>query len=176
MELRRHPQHRRFLIILAEFFIVLKLYSLWNETTGFDAGFFFVLAFIGFWVFNWVLGKLLLGPNPQETIMFKFMPRMAFSNDWFGILVAGSIIFGFFFSKLIGSAFVAYLIIMICILYAYKLVKDKKNILKHSYGLVLLGFIFGMAFGNHYTSNIVVVLIFLIAMVFMYLSAELDRY
>lgn len=168
------PKKTQFFIILFELFIVLKLYDVWQEQTGLDVGLFFVLAFILFWLLNWILGRLLLGPNPQETVIFKILPRMSFSNEWFGILVAIAIVVGYFISKAIGSAVVAYLIIILVSIYAYKLIKDRKNLLRHSYGLVLLGFVFGLAFGNDYTSNLFVVLIFIMAMVFMYLSAEPD--
>ncbi|NOZ81156.1 MAG: hypothetical protein GXP63_05800 [DPANN group archaeon] len=169
------PTHRtQFIIILVELFFVLKLYDLWEEGTGLDTGLFFVLAFILFWLLNWIVGKLFLGPDPQETLMFKVLPRMTFSNDWFGILIAISIIFGYGIARLIGSAAVAYLIIFLIAGYAYHLIKQKKNILKHSYGLVVLGLVFGIAFGNRYTSKTVIVVIFIVAMLFMYLSAELD--
>ena len=54
----------------------------------------------------------------------------------------------FVHESIIGSLFVALLIIVICMAYAYSLIRTKKNILRHSYGLVLLGFVFGLAFAT----------------------------
>ncbi len=165
-------KYRRFFIILFELFLVLKLYEAWHRYTGLDIGSFFMLAFVFFWLLNWLLGNAQLTRAWQSTIISKIFPRFKFSNDWFGILVAGAIVSGFFVAQWLSNDFASGLLIIALGYVAYRLKMKKKSLIKHSWGVVVLGTIFGLAFGSSWTSIPVIITIFAIGHIAMYLSSQ----
>jgi hypothetical protein len=165
-------KYRQFAIIVIELFIVLKLYDWLHESMGISPGLFFVIGFVFFWLINWFLAKIQFGMPIQNTLIEKMTPRMSFSSEWFGIGIAASVILAFFVSKLIQSAFLVWIIILFLLIFAVRLIVRRDNPLHHSYGLLTLAFIFGLAFGNDYTNKTFLVVVFIIAMFVMYLTRE----
>ena len=161
---------RRFLIILVELFIILKLYDILKEGIGISFNVYLVIVFVLFWLMNIVLSKIEFHKGVQDTLLFKVMPRMIFNSDWFGIGAAAAIIAGFFFSKLLGSAFIVYLAIALFAIFSYALIYRRMNIFRHSRGLIILGFLFGIAIGNRFTNTVFVVAAFLICGFVLYMT------
>jgi len=163
---------RRFLIILVELFVILKIYDVAKEKIGLSLNAYLVIVFILFWILNFFLSKIEFHKGVDETIFFNIMPRMIFSSDWFGIGVAAAIIAGFFFSKLLGSAFLVYLLIAFFLIFAYILIQHRKNILRQSWGLIVLGFLFGVGIGNRFTNTGFIVAVFLICGFVLYMTSS----
>ncbi|MFH1591337.1 MAG: hypothetical protein ABIC95_05425 [archaeon] len=173
--MRKPGKYRRFFIILFELFIVLMLYKMLHERTGLSFGLFFVLLFVLFWLINWLIGALTLGKNIQETLILKMFPRAQFSNDWFGVLTAAAILGGFFIGLLMPTVLVVLLLMALFGYYAYRLTMDRHNILRHSWGMVALGFFFGLLFGTDASSLPFVIVVFVVGFVAMYLSTAPDE-
>lgn len=164
--------YRRFAIILVELFVILKIYDVTREKIGLPFDLYLVILFIMLWVFNIFLSKIDLGKSVQDSMIYKILPRMLFSSDWFGIGTGAAILGGFFLSKSLGSAFLVYLVIAFFGIFAYLLIIQRKNILRHSWGLVILGFVFGVAIGNKFTNNIFIVGIFVLGGVLLYITTS----
>ena len=162
--------YRRFLLILVELFIILKIYDVAKESINMQLSTYLVLLFIFLWVFNIILSKIELGKGIPDTLIFRILPRMLFSSDWFGIGVGAAILAGFYFSKFIGSLFLVFCFIVFLGIAAFRLVMNRENILRHSWGLLLLGFVFGVAIGNRFTSNVFIVAVFLIGGLVLYIT------
>ena len=163
---------RRFLIILVELFLILQLYQLLRDTLGLPFNVFLLVFFVFFWFFNYFLAKIQVAGGNQSTIIFKILPRMQFSSDLFGVLIAFAIVLGFFAAQALGSAFMVYVLIVLVGAFAVRLLYFKRNLLRSSWGLSLLGFCFGVAIGNHYVNHVVLVILFLIGGLFLYLSHQ----
>ncbi len=164
------PRARRVLIIFVELFLILNLYLLLRDTIALSFSAFLLIAFVLFWFLNFFLSHIQFGPSVQETLFFKMLPRMQFSSDLFGILIALAIVFGFFFAKLLGSAFLVYLIIVLLGVFAVRLIYFRKNLLRTSWGLAVVGFLFGIAIGNRYANDLIILILFLIGGLFLYLG------
>ena len=163
---------RRFLIILVELFVLLKIYDVAKDKIGLPLNVYLVIVFIFFWIFNFFLAKIEFGRGVDDTLVYKLLPRMIFSSDWFGIGVAAAIVAGFFFSKLLGSAFLVYLFILFFAIFAFMLIRKRKNILRHSWGLVMLGFVFGVGIGSRFASKPFVLVFFLICGFVLYITSS----
>lgn len=164
---------RRFLIILVELFVILKIYDVAKDKIGLSLNLYLIILFIFFWIFNFFLSKIEFGRGVDDTLVYKLLPRMIFSSDWFGIGIAAAILAGFFFSKLLGSAFLVVLVVLFLGIFAYMIIRNRKNILRHSWGLVLLGFIFGVGIGNRFlTDGLFVIAFFLICGFILYMSSS----
>ena len=165
-----HSKHRQFFIILVQLFIALQVFKLLHATLGISVQLYFLLMFIGFWVLNHLFSKIELARGLDDTLLFKIAPRTTFTNDWFGILTALAIVAGFFFSLRLPSFFLIIAIIAILGYFSYRLIFKFENLLRHSWGLVLLGFIIGMAIGNPFANTPVVIGVFIVAYLVMYVS------
>lgn len=167
-------KYRQFVIIVLELFIALKVYQL-VEQYDISMRLFFVIAFVMYWVLNWIFAKLELTRGLDNTLVFKVLPRTSYDNDWFGILSAAAVFIGFGFGEFLGMYGSLVLLILITAFlsyFVYRFVFNYDNILKHSWGLVLLGFVIGMAFGYPFTNGLIIVVIFLLSYVVMYLSQD----
>lgn len=167
-------KYRQFIIIVLELFIALKAYQILKQY-GISMRLFFVIAFVLYWVLNWIFAKLELTRGLDNTIVFKILPRTSFSNDWFGILIAVSVFLGFGFGEFLGAYGSLVLLALVAGFlgyFAYRFIFDYDNMLKHSWGLVMLGFIIGMSFGYPFTNGVIIVAIFLVGYLVMYLSQD----
>ncbi|MFH1408645.1 MAG: hypothetical protein ABIH34_01950 [Nanoarchaeota archaeon] len=162
---------RKFIFLLVQLFLILKLYAWWQSTTGLGLGLYLVVIFILFWIGNSLLGRLELGPTIPHTLIFRLSPKFSFTDNWFGFLVVICIALGFFLSRaLVGSAFLTWFIVLLGIVLVWKLFGkgSDENRLRCLLGVA---FIFGIGIGGRYTSNAAIVVFFIIASIMLYFLA-----
>lgn len=170
---RPRSKIKKWWIIIAEFFFIVKFYDWFNEWTGMDPATYFIIAFIIFWGLNWLLfNKLFLTRSPASTLTFKVSPRHTFTDDFFGIGVAMAILFGFGLGKSIGSIAVIIALIIFVLVFAYRLIFSYDNILRQTWGLIVLGFIFGMSLATPLSNNVIVIFIFALMHFILYISKD----
>ncbi|MFH1849622.1 MAG: hypothetical protein ABH879_05535 [archaeon] len=166
---------KRFLVIVVEMYLVLKLYEL-VSATGLSMNVYLLILLLLIVLANYIGNKIELSGSIPRTIMFKVIPRLRFSSEAFSFAVGGAITAGFFFSRQLQSAFLTYLIIFALTVadgfLLYPRTQSPGDVRKKSYGMVLLALIFGIFMGNRYSSSPIVVVIFLFANLCMYLASE----
>lgn len=163
----------KFIVIVIELFVALSVYSAVKEYVSFRL--FFVIAFIMYWVLNYILSRLKFSRDISETLIYKVMPRAVFTNSWFGIMTGFAVVVGYLFGEFLDkySSLVMFILVLIFGGYfVYKFVFHYNNILKRAWGLVALGFLIGMSFGYPYAHNAFVIIVFLVGYLVMYLSHE----
>jgi len=168
---------KKFFVIIFELAIILKLYDWLARTTGLSIGSYLFLCFILFWILNYLLGKLSLARPVSSTLFFKILPRMAFTNEWFGVFVLIAVSVGFFLSKFllrlpIGGKFLTFLMVLAGAITAYKIFTNKKISMNQDKSLWVAGFVFGIAIGTEFTSNWFIITIFVLGSIFLYLLSE----
>lgn len=164
---------RKWWIIIAEFFFIIKIYDWFNQSIGMGPATYFVVAFIIFWALNWLLfDKLFLTRSPASTLALKVSPRHTFTDDFFGIGTAISILFGFGLGKSIGNVGVIIAVILFVLVFAYRLIFSYDNILRQTWGLIVLGFIFGMSLATPISNNIIIIIIFALMHFILYISKD----
>lgn len=163
---------RKFIFLLIQLFFILKLFSWWERTTGLGLGAYLIVFFIVFWIINWIFGQIELGRPVSNTIIFKILPKFTFTQDWFGFLVVISTAVGFFLSRaLVGSAIVTYIAVILGFILAY--LYYQKGDLRHKLiSLLCVAFVFGIGLGSRFTSNSIIVFLFIVANVLLYFLSE----
>lgn len=164
---------RQWWILIAEFFFIIKIYDWISGPSGFDPATYFIIAFILFWFLNYIFFyKWNISRSPASTLTFKYGGRSAFTDDFFGIGVAVAIIFGYGLGKAISNTGIIIFLIIFVIAFAYRLIFSYDNILKRTWGLIIMGFIFGMSLATPITNNIIVIVIFALMHFVMFLSKD----
>lgn len=166
---------KKFMIIVFELFIVLKLYSVWHNLTGLSMGSYLIIVFILFWILNYWLGQIGLTRTVSSTFYFKLLPRMRFTNEWFGILLLAVVVTGFFLSQIIQWLVVKVIFALLCGYGAWHFMRNRDDQQK-DVGLLFLGAVFGLAIGSPLTNNATIVVIFILGNIFLYfLSVPNER-
>jgi hypothetical protein len=162
---------RKFIFLLVQLFFILKFFSWWQGKTHLGLGAYLILIFVLFWLFTWFFSKLEMGPSISRVIHYKVFSKFTFTQDWFGFLVVIATCLGFFFSRAVmDSAFMTYgavIIGLVLAFYFYSLKLENKLI-----GLLAIAFVFGIGLGSRFTSNWVIIALFIVMNIFLYFLAD----
>ncbi len=163
---------RKFLVVVLELFFILLLYKLWEGLTGLSVGIYLLVMLILLYFLNKLMVKMEIGADLGRNILYKMFGRMAFTNDWFGILTMFFVVMGFFISRtLFQSAFLVYLVIILGLVLAFYLLRNRQVSMQER-GLLIVGFLIGLGIGSKYADTWFVILIFALGHVFLYFTSS----
>jgi hypothetical protein len=164
---------RKFIFLLVQLFLILKLYSWWQDKTGLGLGPFLIVAFIVFWTGLVIMSKLELAQSASRFIHYKVLSKFQFTNDWFGFLVVICACLGFFLSQaLVGSTVMTYLLVLVGVVLAIYFSRqkvDKMTLL----AFLCTAFVFGIGLGSKYSSNLLIIILFIVTEVILYFTTEI---
>ena len=89
-------------------------------------------------------------------------------KNWMEFLFFVLMVVGIFIALSAPSAFISYVIILLCGIFAGRLIYGRKNKMQFPYIMIIAGFVIGYLIGVYYGSRRVVILLFVIGAILGY--------
>ncbi len=156
--------------LFVQLFIIFKSYDLLNKSTGMSFRTFLLVAFILFWIINYLASKLYLARDIPHTLLRTILPVLKPSADWFTIGIITGVAVGFFVGRGIPGA-LSLLLLLVIAGASFKLLTLKGEEEK-MWGAIVLSIGFGIITASPLFSKSAFLVLFAFGYIILYIVSE----